>query len=127
MLSIVDTTLRCRMCSSEFTDEQVEEATCCPGCRSEQLPVRIAHDVNVTMNWSDLRILTTWAANFIEKYGDEGTHEMMAYLKRQIQPLRPEGALPLTLVEEFQELQDAGHDVELIQNGNVVVPRRVQN
>jgi hypothetical protein len=59
--------VRCVTCAGEFSEIEIEGATCCPGCSSKGVPMSIAEDVTVKINWHELRILSIWAENWAKK------------------------------------------------------------
>jgi predicted nucleic acid-binding Zn-ribbon protein len=114
---------RCVQCDSEFTEEQLEGATGCPTCGTTSLPCDPKKDVTIKINTHELRILTIWADNWSR------TPDMTANSRKTLNCIlqRLSAQLPdvsLTLGAEIKDLQDAGHDAELIQNGEVIVPSR---
>jgi len=54
-------TVRCVICQAEFTDEEIENATCCPACGDTGVPCAVKDDVQLKINWHELRILSMWA------------------------------------------------------------------
>jgi predicted nucleic acid-binding Zn-ribbon protein len=55
---------RCVLCNKEFTEKEIENSTCCPNCGCKGIPVAPENDVNVKINWHELRILVIWAENW---------------------------------------------------------------
>lgn len=60
----MELTTRCIHCGSEFTDEQIGLAMCCPVCKTKSLPCAIKDDVQLKINWHELHILVVWAENW---------------------------------------------------------------
>ena len=61
----MEKTIRCVICGKEFSDDELPESTCeCPNCGTKSLPCLIVDDVNIKINWHELRILTIWAENW---------------------------------------------------------------
>ena len=117
----MEKTIRCTMCGEEFTDEEIENANCCPKCGSKGVPMSIRHDVTVRINWHELRILGIWASNWAEKCGEDAPKVLEAILGR-LDKYRPEGAAALTLMEEVKELQDHFPSATLFKDGKMVMP-----
>jgi len=101
-------TIRCTTCRAEFTDEETEGVTCCPNCGSEGLPMAIADDVTITINWHELRILGMWASNYANEHCEESGRKALAMILHQIACQHPERAAdsPLTLAGEIALLAD---------------------
>lgn len=55
---------RCVTCSGEFTSSQTRGKSGCPACGNPGLPMSPDDDVEVKINWHELRILTIWAENY---------------------------------------------------------------
>lgn len=109
-------TIRCRVCSAAFTDAEIEGVKGCPGCGSTRAPVAIAHDVTLTLNWFELRILANFAerwAEVCEKQGEQGTASSVDLILNRLRPLRPDRAAGLTLRDELGQLHDAGIEASM--------------
>lgn len=121
--------LRCVQCDSSFTNAEVDAAYAagkrgCPACGTEALPVKPSNDVTIKINTHELRVLTIWASNYAER------PDMSAHSRKTLQCIiqRLQAQLPnvhFTLASEVRELQNLGHDAELIKgDGTIVVPRK---
>jgi len=111
-------TVRCRSCSAEFTDAEIEGLTACPACGSKRAPVSIANDVAITLNWFEWRLLANWADRWGEHclLTDQMTVDDRAGLDlvlERIRAQRPDGAPGLTLRDEMGQLHDAGINASL--------------
>jgi hypothetical protein len=111
-------TTRCTDCATEFTDEQVKGATCCPACGTKGLPCSISQDTTININWHELRILTIWATNWAENKCDEGGKKTLRSIIQRLQSQRKEGWTALTILDEIKELPEALKK-EGIEVGNV--------
>lgn len=131
-------TTRCTTCSAEFSDEELERHTLdvdgpdrasCPACKSPSVPMSIAQDVKIDINWHELRILTIWASNYAETLGSDAraaqSRASLAQIIRRLERQRPENFPALTIVGEVRDMQRAGIDVEMRkEDGTVIVPRK---
>lgn len=112
---------RCVLCSSEFTNTQLKGASACPKCGNEGLPMSPKQDVEIKVNWHELRILTIWAehwANHIKDAPDakgQPVQTIFAIAKR-LQDQHPLMS-PLTLSGEFEQLKAAYPGAEV--KGNI--------
>lgn len=127
-------TVRCTACAAEFSDEELERHTLnvdgpdgatCPKCKSPSVPMSIAQDVTIKINWHELRILTIWASNYAEKLPAHSKATLAAILRRLDAQKPNDRFAALTLAGEIRALQEAGFDAELLKgDGTVVAPRK---
>lgn len=76
--------------------------TKCPNCGSEGIPCSISEDVNIEINWHELRILCIWAENWGRRINEAGTvYSIVQTLQEQF----PDKT-PLTLAGEVNQLKD---------------------
>jgi len=103
-------TVRCIHCRSEFSDAEVEGHEHCPVCNVENMPMPIAQDVQIKINWHELRILCIWADNWARGVCDERARKDLSSIIRLLEDQRPDLGFPaLTLKGELQEIiDDAG-------------------
>lgn len=124
-----DERIRCVQCDSVFTNAQVDEAFAagkrgCPACGTDALPVKVSNDVQVKINTHELRVLTIWASNYADavNLGPSSRKTLECILQRLREQL-PNVAL--TMTEEVRDLQNLGHNAELVkEDGTVIVPRK---
>ena len=102
-------TIRCTICRSEFTDEQIEGANSCPTCQRQSVPERISEDVTVTINWHELRILGMWAENWAIKNDDASMVHTVRVITSLLQQQHPEKS-SLTMSGELRDLRHAVED-----------------
>lgn len=98
---------RCTNCRSEFTNRELEKADACPSCGCKGMPMNIAHDTTININWHELRILVIWAMNHAHAIKESVPDDPIETIKAIVKPLsafRPSGAPPLTIAEEMQEV-----------------------
>ena len=105
--------IRCIICASEFTDAESEGVISCPSCQTTSIPCLISDDVEIKINWHELRVLTIWAENWakqIDKKKPEDTipvekslYAIMVIAER-LQKQFPDKT-PLTLFSEIRELR----------------------
>jgi DNA-directed RNA polymerase subunit RPC12/RpoP len=110
----VSVAARCTRCGVEFTEAQIAVADRCPACGSKGVPCDPAKDVDVRINWHELRILCMWAENWAHRcdVSHEDGHEPMVPLVHviaaRLQAQRPELAhSPLTMSGEVRQLREA--------------------
>lgn len=60
--------LKCICCSAEFDedDPRLESAPACPACQSQNTPCLVSEEVQVRLNWLELRILAVWSRAAIQ-------------------------------------------------------------
>jgi hypothetical protein len=115
--------IRCIRCSEEFEDKELIDLSFdeCPKCGGPGSPMLISQDIQLSINWNELRILTIYASNWAESLDDDCKIDLMSILKR-LEKYRPEGASALTIVGEFKEMQKYFPNSELWMDGEVIVP-----
>jgi hypothetical protein len=100
-------TLRCTLCYTEFSLEEVEDTERCPECFTEVPPHKIAQDVTLTINWQELRALCIPAMRWYRSasksaVSDDIIRTLEAILGR-LYTHRPDGSGALTLEDEMEE------------------------
>lgn len=123
-------TTRCLLCRTEFTEQELHGATACPTCGTTGVPSAIAEDVQISINWHELRVLVIWAENWETQLHRNGQASpgnkpgVIAAIAKEMMRFRPEGAAPLRLFDEIRELQNEYPDAEMLDGaGNVLVPK----
>lgn len=101
--------MRCTTCRAEFTRAETADVSCCPTCGATGLPMAIGDDVEISINWHELRILGIWASNWAVAHCDEGSRKALASVLHSIAVQHPERAThqPLTLAGEIGNLRRA--------------------
>jgi hypothetical protein len=99
---------RCCKCRGEFTEAEIESASACPKCGTKGIPCDPANDVDVRINWHELRILCIWAEHWARKIdadkpSDDPSIKTVYGIVGAIQEQFPSRG-PLTLSGEFQEI-----------------------
>lgn len=125
----MEKSIRCTVCAAEFTEEEITGATSCPSCGTKGVPCSIEQDLDLRINWHELRILCIWASNYAQSLGDEHKLSLNAIIGR-LEPQRKEGWPALTLLGEIRELSEQlekeGYDctdVDLYdEQGNKIMP-----
>lgn len=109
--------IRCLNCSSEFTYAETEGVNRCPKCATTTLPGIIKYDVDLKINWQELRILVMWASNYAKTLGTDAQFTM-ACIADRLRKLRPEPAAGnLTLLEDIQDIaNELGINIEVVDN-----------
>ena len=83
--------IRCIECRSEFTMEESSGKNACPKCGSTSLPMRISDDVDLKINWHELRIICIWASNFAtEKFPDTPAERTLKTVVARLEAQHPE-------------------------------------
>jgi hypothetical protein len=103
----------CVECGARHTKEECLGAMSCPTCGSEGIPCSPTNDVEIKINWHELRILTIWAENFAAAHSESDprmTKTVKAIAKR-IQEQFP-SRISLTLSGELAELGEK-YDIEV--------------
>ena len=119
-----DKTVRCVQCSSEFSDEEIKGKNACPSCSETGIPMLIAQDIQVQINWHELRILSMWAENW-ERTMDKSRKPrtiaaITARLERQFSAFAP-----LSMAGEMRQLQEQFPSAEMYDgDGNTIVPKK---
>lgn len=101
-----DATVRCTVCRSEFTDAEVAGARSCPTCNRASVPMAISDDVEIKVNWHELRILGMWAENWAIHNDDAIMVQTVRVITSLIHQQFP-GRLSLTLSGELRDLRHA--------------------
>lgn len=118
----MEKTIRCSICGTEFTEEEVQGATCCPNCGTKSLPCDIKDDVNIKINWHELRILTILAENWARHVDNTDPKEEKLLLSVMTIAQRLEKQFPektrLTLFGEIRELRKDYNIETNIDNDN---------
>lgn len=103
--------VRCIVCGKEFTNKEIEKATSCLNCGTESIPCAIKDDVDIKINWHELRVLTIWAENWARhcdnKEKDESKEKLLLSVMTIAQRLQRQfpDKTPLTLFGEVKELR----------------------
>jgi hypothetical protein len=106
----MDKTVRCPSCLAQFKESQILDLKACPTCNSTQMPQIVEHDVTLTLNWDELRLLANWSAEYVADNFAQNS-EILSELKVLLNKVgrhRPPGADPLTLEEAVAELEREG-------------------
>jgi hypothetical protein len=110
---------RCLACRSEFTEEQIKGANACPACNNPGVPMDPRRDAEITINPHELRILTIWASNWAEEKCDDSARRSLKGILGALRQQLP--GVSLTMLDELKDVAAAGHDVQMIKGGEVVV------
>lgn len=119
--------IRCALCEKEYysNDPLLKNIETCPNCNTKWPPCRIDEDVNLKINWFDLRLLANFAVRWSDSLTeDEGNARavLQAVLKR-ISQHRPKDAPALTIYQEVKELQQIMPNSMLVDDsGEIILP-----
>lgn len=115
-------TTRCTNCSAEFTDAELVGVGCCPKCGSTGTPCDIKDDVTIRVNWHELRIIGMWADNWASTPNfPESSKRVVAAILARLEKQYPDKT-PLTLAGEVRQLQTEYPTMELVRDGETIVP-----
>jgi len=103
---VSDVTIRCVLCSAEFNDEVIAGVNACPECGTASLPMSVASDVQVTVNWHELRILGMWAENWAVHIDKADCVQVVRAIAGRLQAQHPERSA-ITMSGELSELRQA--------------------
>lgn len=107
---------RCVRCRSEFTYSQLIGAKSCPVCGDTGQPLSLEDDVTVAVNWHELRILSSWAEQWIqhlensEPESARNSRGMLRGILKSLQGQYPRFG-PLTPGVEAEELKKLPHKI----------------
>lgn len=96
--------IRCLMCRSETSEDQVPPNTmACPSCEAKVLPEYVDQDVDIRINWHELRILYLWANEWeqMAKLHDNGK-SITSAIAEQLDKYRPIDGAPLAKITEVE-------------------------
>jgi len=99
--------MRCTRCALELTEAASENLERCPRCHTTGLPMLVADDVTITVNWHELRILGMWAENWAASHrekDDGDAQRLVNIICGRIHAQFPDKA-PLTMTGELGELK----------------------
>ena len=99
--------LRCTRCALELTEAEAENLNCCPRCHTKGVPMLVADDVTISVNWHELRILGIWAENWAASHSgkDDGdAQRTVNIICGRIHAQFPDKT-PLTMTGELGELK----------------------
>jgi hypothetical protein len=93
----------------------------CPDCGLTADPLKPEEDLQIAINWLELRILAEWASRAIRHQPPEDDMQRaLAAILDRLRPYRPQGAAALTLREVLAEQQAAGEGVPLRQDPHLL-------
>ncbi len=105
--------IRCLHCSTEYSRKESEGISSCAKCGSKSVPCLIDDDVNIRINWHELRILTIWAENWArqidDKEEDNGKDKLLLTIMTIAERLQNQfpTRIPLTMFSEMRELRNS--------------------
>jgi hypothetical protein len=117
-------TVRCTKCYEEFSEEERKNASCCPKCGAKGVPMLISQDLDIKINWHELRLLSIWAENWSEEKCDEDSRETLQAILDRLEKYRPKGGAALSLIREVKDLQEMYPETTLIKGDKMLVPPR---
>jgi len=106
-------TTRCTHCRAEFTDEDLSGLTACPACGSSSPPQSLVDDVQVQINWHDVRILCCWAEAHAQASLDGAKQRLVQAIAERLHAQHP-AKTPPTLMGELKQLSAEGHSLKMV-------------
>lgn len=118
---------RCIVCEWSCTREYARNNNLqrCPNCGHEGVPCDPKEDVNITINWHELRILTMFAEKWAGQLDNIGSIKAVAAIAKRLKAQYPEKS-GLLLFEDVKELQDALPDVEISVIGGPITAKNLE-
>lgn len=119
---------RCTTCRSEFSESELAGVSACPRCGTKGVPMSIAQDVTVRINWHELRILTIWASNWAARCAESDrpgydSPAAVGSIIRALEKQKPDESYPpLTLLGEVQKIaEEFGTEATMIEGSKRTV------
>lgn len=103
--------LRCTACGFEVTKGASRDLRACPRCGDTSAPMAIADDVEIKVNWHELRVLGIWAEQWASRL-DGNEQRIVNVICGRIHAQHPEKA-PLTMSSEIGQVRQEFGDVEV--------------
>lgn len=69
--------IRCIVCRTEFKNDELESSKGCPVCGYQGLTMFVDGDINIDINWFELRLICMWAESLALQVGD--SHSINAF------------------------------------------------
>lgn len=69
--------IRCVVCRTEYTYSEIKENEGCPECGYQGLTMLTDGDLNIDINWFELRLICMWAESLALEVGD--VHSINAF------------------------------------------------
>jgi len=69
--------IRCIACRTEFDNKELVDNQGCPVCGYQGLTMLTNGDINIDINWFELRLICMWAESLALEVGD--THSINAF------------------------------------------------
>ena len=95
--------IRCIVCRTEFEHDELEGNAGCPICGYEGLTMLTNGDINIDINWFELRLICMWAEALALQVGD--THSTNAFYSavKQIKQQIPDAGR-ITMFDESPDV-----------------------
>jgi len=101
--------VRCVICESEFSEQEIQNIDCCPSCGHKGVPCTIIDDVEIKINWHELHILCCWAERWAMQIEKEAPSSVVTLdcIVQRIQK-QHHNKHPLTLRGEMEQIDQKG-------------------
>ena len=102
---------RCVICEVTIPPNGIDKLKKCPGCGVQLRAVDTKYDLEIPLNWNELRLLAQWADNFAQKEVANDDPEYLAFISIlwRLSQYQPEGQPCLTKID--QELKEFVKDM----------------
>lgn len=97
--------LRCVDCRIEIPEAETKGLSCCPNCRSNSIPMHSDDDIEIKINWHELRILVMWAERWAIQ-ADENAKKEGRPLDYNFSAVKSVYSIAETIVEQYQTLNE---------------------
>ena len=82
--------IRCVVCRTEFSNDEIKKNKGCPVCGYQGLTMLTNGDINIDINWFELRLMCMWAEALALQVGDTHTLNAFYSIAREIKNQIPE-------------------------------------
>jgi len=112
--------IRCIVCDYVPTDKEMEGASRCPNCGTTSSPISSNEDIEIKINYHELRILIIWAERWASDHADtDPSMQTVLYkIARRLEKQHPERSkeCPLTFLGELEQLKTLSSTGQIEQN-----------
>lgn len=97
--------MKCSICNSILNEKEQQNVNCAY-CGQKFFSIDPNYDVNIKINWAEIRILTMWAERWANKIDKDypGSSLVIACIAKRIKNQYPDKT-SLTLAEEIDDLK----------------------
>lgn len=111
--------VRCIICSTPYTNKQIDSLRACLKCQSQAMPLPVNGDIEgVKVNWLELMILVEWAENYAhviaQNTRNKTSVDVIGAIAKRLSVHRPEGLSALLVAERMMEQAKTGDQLRII-------------